>query len=72
MYEIKATSKQREKFKKVVRARMVLKGISVKDLAEEMHYEPNTIYQFFTKGYWNRFISAYLAEKLDIREEEWR
>lgn len=71
-YEIIATPEQKENFKRVAKKKMIERGMKYSDLAKEVAYGENTIYYFFSKGKWSRFLSAYLATKLDIREEEWK
>lgn len=71
-YEIIATPEQKEKFKKVAKTKMIARGMKYSDIAREVAYGEKTIYYFFSKGKWSRFLSAYLAEKLNIKEEEWK
>lgn len=72
MYELKVRKTQARRFKQVARSKMVLRNLRMKDLAELSGYSPSSLYNFFSDGNWNRFLAATLAEKLDIKEREWR
>lgn len=72
MYELKVRKAQARRFKQVARSKMVLRNLRMKDLAELSGYSPSSLYNFFSDGNWNRFLAATLAEKLDIKEREWR
>ncbi len=72
MYELKGSKAQAERFKKVVRSKMAFRNLRMKDLAKLSGYSPSSLYNFFLDGNWNRFLAATLAEKLDIKEREWR
>ena len=62
MYELK----RNQRFKKLVRMKMVEKDMSVSDLAELTHYSRQSVYNFLSKDNWNRFLAAEIAEKLEI------
>lgn len=72
MYELKVRKAQASRFKQVARAKMALQNLRMKDLAKLTGYSPSSLYNFFSDGNWNRFLAANLAEKLDIKEWEWR
>lgn len=71
-YEIVATAEEKERFKKVARAKICMKGFTLLEFSKNAGYSPKTVYGFFKKGGWSRFFAAHLAEVLKIREEEWR
>lgn len=71
-YEIVATEAEREAFKRVAKAKMAMHGMKTSDIARETAYSEQTIRYFFSKGKWSRFLSAYMADRLSIREEEWK
>ncbi len=71
-YELIATEAEKERFKKIARAKICMKGFTLSVFAKDMGYSTKTVYGFFKRGGWSRFFAAHLAEVLEIREEEWK
>ena len=72
MYELRVKKAQADRFKQVARSKMALRNLHMKNLAELTGYSPSSLYNFFSNGNWNRFLAVTLAEKLGIKDWEWR
>ncbi len=72
MYELRVKKAQADRFKQVARSKMALRDLRMKNLAELTGYSPSSLYNFFSNGNWNRFLAVTLAEKLGIKDWEWR
>ena len=73
MYELRLTKNQKQKFVNVVRYRLAHNDMTLKDLAEQIGRPVNTVYNFMSHdNRANRFLAAEIAEKLEMKPEEWR
>lgn len=73
LYEILLNKSEREKFMLVAKIKMIEKGWSAKDLAEEIDRPVSSVYNFFSnKKRINRFLAAEIADALDMVQSEWR
>lgn len=72
-YELRMTKAQKKRFIQIVKDRMKEKGISVRELAKLTKYAPSSVYQFLSDSdIKNRFLTAAIAEVLEIERKEWR
>lgn len=67
MYQLYLSKSEYEKFKKEAKVQMLLKGISIKDLAERTGYSEITLYNFFSSQN-SRFVAYAINEELEIRK----
>lgn len=74
MYELRLRPAEKQKFVNVARHRLASKGMTLKDLADEIGRPVNSVYGFFNsyKTKPNRFIAAEIANTLDMTQADWR
>ncbi len=74
MYELRLQPSEKQKFVNVARYRLSKRGMTLKDLADEIGRPVNSVYGFFNnyKKKPNRFIAAEIANTLDMTQADWR
>ena len=70
MYRLKLNKEQYEQFKKMARIEMILRDLSIKDLAKKTNYNEQSLRGFFCKKN-SKFIAYAIAEALNMEIEEY-
>lgn len=74
MYELRLTKTEKQKFVDVARYRLHKRGMTLKDLADEVGRPVNSVYGFFNSYQKkpNRFLAAEIARVLEMQSKDWR